>query len=83
MKYVTVSLKQILCNTVQNNAVLSTALRMLRLSFLQYNSDLFWNHTWSSAQRRALCTEIIEVNLPAFVCRLFHEDFSSIDRSVS
>ena len=26
-----------------------------------------------------LCTEIIEVNLSAFVYRLFYEDFSSID----
>ena len=43
-----------------------------------YTSDLFWNDTWYSAQWRALCTEIIEVNLSAFIYRLFHEDFSSI-----
>ena len=72
-------------NTLQSKAVLSTALRMLRISFLQYNSDLFWNHTWQSAQWRALCTEFIEVNLSAFVCRLFHGDFSflEIDRTIS
>ena len=28
----------------------------------------------------ALCTEILEVNLFAFAHRVFHEDFSSIDR---
>ena len=31
-----------------------------------------------SAQRRALCTKITEVNLSAFVYKLFHEDFSPI-----
>ena len=28
-----------------------------------------------------ITTEIIEVNLSAFVYRLFHEDFSSVDRT--
>ena len=46
-----------------------------------YNWDLFWNHTWQSDQWRALCTEITEVNLSEFVCRLFHEDVSSINVS--
>ena len=43
-----------------------------------YNSDLFWNHTWKSAQWRALCTKITDVNLSVFVYRLFHEDLSPI-----
>ena len=34
-----------------------------------YNSDLFWNHKWKSAQRRVLCTKITEVNLSAIVYR--------------
>ena len=32
---------------------------------------------------RALCTDITEVNLSAFVCRLFHDDFfmkQSVDK---
>ena len=33
---------------------------------------------WWSAQWRALCTKITEVNLFAFAYRLFHEDFSPI-----
>ena len=37
---------------------------------------LFWDHTWQSAQWRALCTEITEVNLSATVYRLFSEDVS-------
>ena len=32
---------------------------------------------WWSAQQRALCTKISEVNISAFIYRLFHEDFSS------
>ena len=28
-----------------------------------YNSNLFWNHRWYSAQWKALCTKITEVNL--------------------
>ena len=43
-----------------------------------YNSDLYWNHTWWSAQWRALRTKITEVNLSLFIYRLFHEDFSPI-----
>ena len=43
-----------------------------------YNSNVFWNHTWWSAQQRALCIEISKVNLSAFIYRLFHEDFSAI-----
>ena len=34
---------------------------------------------WQSAQWIALCTEMAEVNIFAFVYRLFHEDFSAID----
>ena len=50
-------------HTVQMNTIQATL----------YHPDLFWNHT-SNAQWRALCTDITEVNLSAFVCRLFHED---------
>ena len=32
---------------------------------------------WWNAQWRALCTQISEVNLSAFIYRLFHEDFTS------
>ena len=42
---------------------------------------MFWNHTWYSVQWRALCTQILEVNLSALIYRLFHEDFSSILRT--
>ena len=45
---------------------------------ITYNSDIFWNNTWLSAQWRALCTKVTEVNLSVFVYRLFHEDFSPI-----
>ena len=38
-------------------------------------------HQWWSAQWRALCTKISEVNLYAFIYRLFHEGFSSIFRT--
>ena len=47
-----------------------------KTDMMLYNSDVFWNHTWKSAQWGALYTEIVEVNLFAFVYRLFHEDFS-------
>ena len=43
----------------------------------QKNSVMFWNHV-VECSRRALCTETSEVNLSAFIYRLFHEDFSSI-----
>ena len=46
-----------------------------------YNSDLFWNHTWQSAQWRALCTEITEVNLSAVVYRLLHS-YSILNQGV-
>ena len=36
-----------------------------------------------SAQWRALCTEITDVNLSAFVYRLFHEDFPLIEKIFS
>ena len=49
----------------------------------QMNSDLFWNYTWQSAQWKALCTKITEVNLSVFVYRLLHEDFSSIIGTIS
>ena len=39
---------------------LLTILKMLN------NSDVFWNHVWQSAQWRALCTKISEVNESAF-----------------
>ena len=38
---------------------------------------MFQNHTWESAQWRALCTKISEVNLSAFIYRLFHEDIQN------
>ena len=44
---------------------------------ISYNSNVFLNHTWWSAQRRALCTKISEVNVSALIYRLFHEVFSS------
>ena len=37
---------------------------------------------WQSAQWGALYTEILEVNLFAFACRLFHEDFSPLDGAI-
>ena len=43
------------------------------LNLIKCNSIVFWNHTW-----RAVCTKISELNLSAFIYRLFHEDFSSI-----
>ena len=36
----------------------------------ELNSALFWNQTWQSTQWRALCTEITQVNLSAFVYNL-------------
>ena len=33
---------------------------------------------WYSAQWGALCTKSLEVHLSAFICGLFHEDFSPI-----
>ena len=48
----------------------------ISVSINLHNSDLFWNHTWWSAQWGALYTEILEVNLFAFAYRMFHEDFS-------
>ena len=38
--------------------------------FVQCNSYVFWNHTWQSAQWRALCTKISEVIFD----RMVHED---------
>ena len=46
-----------------------------------YNSDLFWNHSWLSVQWGAIFTEISEVNLFVFVDRLFHEEFSLLNKS--
>ena len=45
-----------------------------------YDSDLFWNHKWQSAQWRALCTNITELNLSAFAYRLFHEGLYIFNR---
>ena len=42
--------------------VLSVILGTSLYAVVMYNSDLLWNHTWYSAQWRALCTEITEVN---------------------
>ena len=33
---------------------------------------MFWNHTWQSAQGRALCTQNPEVNVSAFIPTNFH-----------
>ena len=44
---------------------------------LSYNYNVFWNHMWQSAQWLVLCTKLTEINLSAFIYRLFHEDFSS------
>ena len=41
-----------------------------------YKSDLFLNHTGSNAEWEALNTEILEVKLFAFACRLFHKNLS-------
>ena len=49
------------------------------LTILVYNLDLFWHHTWKSAQWGALYTEILEGNLFPLAYRLFHEDFSPLD----
>ena len=43
---------------------------------------MFCSHTWQSAQWRAFCTKITEVNLSAFVYWLFHEDFSTRRREI-
>ena len=37
------------------------------------NSNMFWNNTWKGDQCRVLCINISEVNLSAFIYRLFHE----------
>ena len=36
-----------------------------------YSSNVFWNHMWSSAQWRTLCTEISEVNFSAYFTDCF------------
>ena len=44
-----------------------------------YNSDVFWNYTWKSAQRRALCTTITDVNLSSL--DLFQRLKQSVDNT--
>ena len=43
-----------------------------------YNSDLFWNHTWKSAQWLALYTKITEVNSSILIYRLCREVFTPL-----
>ena len=53
-----------------------------------YNNTLNTIHMYSGITSgrvldgKLLCTKILEVNLFAFAYRLFHEDFSSINRAL-
>ena len=64
------------CKTVHDWAYSHTlnTLSSTLYGVYEYDWNVFWNHTWWSAQWRALCTKISEVSLSA-VTDSFHEDF--------